>query len=897
MIKGLKRISMFLFLICFSVIFYFVNNGITSNAEGDQETKLSEYAIRVGDLETRNLMGGVKLYKERVKTTYNGVHTGIYDINNKKYEYSHNTVQWVELPKSNDAVRVVSWSKGSVDGWAASTVRTTAMDFEEKNPGWIVVAAVNGDSFDINGTKEPAKLHVQDGEVYQPNVGYTQIGWKKDDTPIINGATVNSVLQLEVLDKNKNVIKNANINTVNTTPSETGISILTKDCAGEYDLTGFKVYVGKYDACRISKYTGQIFVKGEIQNVRTDLGANSKPINKNAEREFFLISKDGSLDSLIEQGSYVRCQHSLTGEWADVPNVLCGFGGSAGGLNSQVLKDGNPLGAGSTDSFAYTTHPRTVVGFKEDGSTVLMVGDGRGKAIDYEQGLSYFQEGEIMRLAGCTHAYNLDGGGSSTLIVRNAYGNFDVINRPSDGSERHIGNAILFVMKDPGINWDVKNTTRNSVSFTLGGALYSSEIQNAKITIDGKTAEMVNGVATVEGLQEDTEYVATIEYSAPAYDDPTKLIKASYTVDVKTKAFEMPSLGIVFEDISKTSVRVVKRQSDTSSWFRDIVIHMNDGEYVMGSNDELLIEDLPENTKFDVEITFNCVEPTTGNVYPGKIKKTVTTLSYNVPTISKFIKTQEKNNRVTIEYKYVDDDELVMSAVLKVNDEDIPLTTKTGIQTIKDLDLEHQEYKIQLVVTYVVGTTAKNVKSEIITVGTNNPIISHNITYNLDGGTNNELNPSSYVEGEEVILKEATKEGYKFIGWYIGETKVTSISPEAKEDIELTAKWEKIKEKYQITYILNGGTNNASNPSTYEEGEKVILKEATKEGYKFLGWYKDGELVTEVKEGNVTVEARFEEIKNQDSEKKGCNCKKTIEMVITLTSAVTLLAFVLRKKH
>ncbi|MDY4052110.1 MAG: InlB B-repeat-containing protein, partial [Bacilli bacterium] len=83
----------------------------------------------------------------------------------------------------------------------------------------------------------------------------------------------------------------------------------------------------------------------------------------------------------------------------------------------------------------------------------------------------------------------------------------------------------------------------------------------------------------------------------------------------------------------------------------------------------------------------------------------------------------------------------------------------------------------------------------------------------------------------------------------------------------------------------------------YEEGEKVILKEATKEGYKFLGWYKDGELVTEVKEGNVTVEARFEEIKNQDSEKKGCNCKKTIEMVITLTSAVTLLAFVLRKKH
>ena len=50
----------------------------------------------------------------------------------------------------------------------------------------------------------------------------------------------------------------------------------------------------------------------------------------------------------------------------------------------------------------------------------------------YGQGLSYFQEGEVMRLAGCVNAFNLDGGGSSTLVVRNETGGFDIINRPTN---------------------------------------------------------------------------------------------------------------------------------------------------------------------------------------------------------------------------------------------------------------------------------------------------------------------------------------------------------------------------------------------------------------------------------------------------------------------------------
>lgn len=84
----------------------------------------------------------------------------------------------------------------------------------------------------------------------------------------------------------------------------------------------------------------------------------------------------------------------------------------------------------------------------------------------------------------------------------------------------------------------------------------------------------------------------------------------------------------------------------------------------------------------------------------------------------------------------------------------------------------------------------------------------YTITYDLDGGTNNAENPSSYNVLYGVSLKEPTKEGTKFLGWYIGDTKVTGINEgqnatfESTEDlyaklatrttgdITLTARWD-----------------------------------------------------------------------------------------------------------
>ncbi len=87
-------------------------------------------------------------------------------------------------------------------------------------------------------------------------------------------------------------------------------------------------------------------------------------------------------------------------------------------------------------------------------------------------------------------------------------------------------------------------------------------------------------------------------------------------------------------------------------------------------------------------------------------------------------------------------------------------------------------------------------------------------------------------------LPTPTREGYIFNGWYIevsGGTQVTSTTKvDISENKTLYAHWTPIS--YTITYNLDGGVNNASNPTTYTVEDNVTILAPTKTGYKFTGW-------------------------------------------------------------
>lgn len=69
----------------------------------------------------------------------------------------------------------------------------------------------------------------------------------------------------------------------------------------------------------------------------------------------------------------------------------------------------------------YGSNPRTAIGMIEPNHYILLCSDGRTKK---DKGLSCYELAEFMQSLGCTKAFNLDGGGSSTMVFMNKVVNF-----------------------------------------------------------------------------------------------------------------------------------------------------------------------------------------------------------------------------------------------------------------------------------------------------------------------------------------------------------------------------------------------------------------------------------------------------------------------------------------
>lgn len=83
---------------------------------------------------------------------------------------------------------------------------------------------------------------------------------------------------------------------------------------------------------------------------------------------------------------------------------------------------------------AMASNPRTAIGIIDENHYIIVVSDGRTSE---SKGLSLYQMAEVMKSYGVKTAYNLDGGGSSTL-----YFNGQVINKPTTGGNRISERAV-----------------------------------------------------------------------------------------------------------------------------------------------------------------------------------------------------------------------------------------------------------------------------------------------------------------------------------------------------------------------------------------------------------------------------------------------------------------------
>lgn len=147
--------------------------------------------------------------------------------------------------------------------------------------------------------------------------------------------------------------------------------------------------------------------------------------NTSSGSEDLVIYRDGSFGIVSEDE--ITAEELLT---SGAQNVLS-FGPALVENGTVAVSENEEVGR------AMASNPRTAIGVIDDLHYVFVVADGRTSDSD---GLSLYELATFMQSIGCKTAYNLDGGGSSSMVF---LGN--LINNPANGrksSERSVSDIV-----------------------------------------------------------------------------------------------------------------------------------------------------------------------------------------------------------------------------------------------------------------------------------------------------------------------------------------------------------------------------------------------------------------------------------------------------------------------
>ncbi len=140
----------------------------------------------------------------------------------------------------------------------------------------------------------------------------------------------------------------------------------------------------------------------------------------------------------LQLGATLQVRIDFSGDnaerWRQVEEAVAGGPWLVRNGKSVQVEEHDQGGFNRT-TFTERRHPRTAIGRTAQGEIIWLTVDGRQS---HSQGASLPELAQIMVRYGAVEAINLDGGGSTTLVVRNL-----IINSPSDGPERPVANMLL----------------------------------------------------------------------------------------------------------------------------------------------------------------------------------------------------------------------------------------------------------------------------------------------------------------------------------------------------------------------------------------------------------------------------------------------------------------------
>ena len=523
---------------------------------------------------TGNASYNVTETKEINKLPYGVVHTrdlGLTTKANKTTNYAQQ-VNVLTVP-SLTGVKIVSWANTNNHIWTLTSVRKLAKDYEAKHPGYTVIAAINGDFFDIGGNGnlkfQTTGAVVADGHFYKTTSGNT-VGFTNDGSKLtlIGNKKIErtEAMVLAVYDENDNIVSEFDVLTLNGEPQDNGAS----------------VYFGVYNSDH--QYVPQTVPQVDGATIFT-VGAADKALPNNAndfygigtidsndtatlqKGQFSIVSKNAEINAALKVGKKIRIQYEYTGAYA---NITAATGGGV-----CVLK--NSEAPSNIETALPDTHPRTGIGVKEDGTIVMAVIDGR-QSDKGMNGVGGAEMSSVMKNYGCTEAYNLDGGGSSTLCILEK-GELVVKNSPSDGWERSDSNCLLVVAKDPEYEVTTKDVVDRSLTVCVNVKNNNGHtFDKLYASINGVEVEVVDGCASFSRLTALTKYTVKVYYK----NDKGAPLYALNDFSVSTSAIPYKFRGVdIKEDDSSYSIELDYTDRGNATNLATAKLTVNGKEYTL----------------------------------------------------------------------------------------------------------------------------------------------------------------------------------------------------------------------------------------------------------------------------------------------------------------------------
>ena len=323
--------------------------------------------------------------------------------------------------------------------------KTSSMAARNNRLGHRVVAAINGDFYD--GTGLPIGAQVSNGQVVKTDFAWKTIGLNDAKVPFIADIGYGGMVWS---DSASNLLHN--INTVRNTDQ----LILFNPFFGY--STGTNPYGSEALIRPIESWIVNDTMRCVVEDVQSDQGNMIIPAGRAV---------------LSGHGASVAFIHSLTaGDTLSIvfsmrpaPDRLMNLIGG----NTILVQNGQNVGASGD------RHPRTAAGFNAD-STKFYFFTVDGRQPGYSVGMSYYELAAYMLEWGVYQGLNLDGGGSTTMVVRGK-----IKNSPSDpGGERSVANSLLLISAAPDSNLAHLRLSPKKVT-VIGGSQVQFSVQGLDI--------------------------------------------------------------------------------------------------------------------------------------------------------------------------------------------------------------------------------------------------------------------------------------------------------------------------------------------------------------------------------------------------------------------------------